>query len=173
MKTQHNPALSFVAALLILFALLCGCNNDTDNGYSQELEFVTEDYKPLNYAENGNLTGLGPELLKEICRELRIPFASEILPWDQAYTKALTNDKAVLFSTVLNADRKELFKWAGPYASIEWMFYASSQNQIELSTLDDARTVSGIGVLADYSITQGVLLDWKFNGVSSGIWNSA
>lgn len=154
MKTQHNPALNAVAALLILFALLYGCNKDTDNGYSQELEFVTEDYKPFNYAENGNLTGLGTELLKEICRELRIPFASEILPWDQAYAKALTNDKTVLFSTVLNADRKDLFKWAGPYASIDWMFYASSQNQIELSTLDDARTVSGIGVLADYSITQ-------------------
>ncbi len=83
-KTQHNPALSFVAALLILFALLNGDNKDADNGYSQELEFVTEDYKPLNYAEIGNLTGLEPELLEEICRELRIPYALEILPWDQA-----------------------------------------------------------------------------------------
>ena len=34
------------------------------------------------------------------------------------------------------------------------MFYAASQNQISLNTLEDAKTIGKIGVLADYAITQ-------------------
>ncbi len=145
--------------LFVLFSVatlttIIGCNKDLDTEDSYHLEFITEDYKPLNYVENGVLKGLGPDLLKEICNDIGISFSSEVLSWDQAYAEALANEHAVLYSTVLNAERKSLFKWAGPYASLDWNFYSSSQNPVELSSLDDARNVAGIGVLSDYAITQ-------------------
>lgn len=142
------------AAVIIFFATMAGCNKDSDSEYPYALTFVTEEYKPLNYNENGSVTGLGPELLKEICRELGIPFKTQILPWDQGYTQALEDNQTVLYSTILNAERKDLFKWAGPYASLDWLFYAASSNPLELTSLEDARQVGSIGVLQDYSITQ-------------------
>jgi len=154
MKCKHTFTLSFLLISLIFSFLISGCRKDSKSGYSFHPEFITEEYKPLNYTENGVITGLGPELLKEICRELYIPFNTEILPWEQGYSQVLSHENAVLYSTVLNAERKDLFKWAGPYASLEWQFYASSGNPLELSSMDDARTVAGIGVLPDYSITQ-------------------
>lgn len=157
-------ALLVVGFLSTVMALIYGCHKHHDTKYSYTLEFITEEYKPFNYSENGSLEGLGPDLLNEICRELGIPFSSEILSWDQAYAKALANEHGVLYSTVLNAERKSLFKWAGPYASIDWIFYASSQNPVELTSLDDARTAQAIGVLADYSITQ-YLLSQGFNNI--------
>ena len=143
----------FLLPVAILTTVI-GCNKDLETEDSYQLEFITEDYKPLNYIENGSLKGLGPDLLKEICNDIGISYSSEVLSWDQAYAKALTNEHAVLYSTVLNAERKSLFKWAGPYASLDWNFYSSSQNPVELKSLDDARNVTGIGVLRDYAITQ-------------------
>lgn len=143
--------LVFSAFIMVMFS---GCNKDSDMIYSYKLEFISEEYKPLNYLENDSLKGLGPDLLREISRELGVPFSSEVLPWNQAYAEALTNEHAVLYSTVLNAERKSLFKWAGPYASIDWTFYAVSQNAVVLASFDDARTVQHVGVLPDYAITQ-------------------
>jgi len=142
------------ATFALLIGAMVGCKKDSGTGYPHQLTFITEEYKPLNFTENGAATGLGPELLKEICRDLGIPFTTQVLPWEQGYAQALSDNQTVLYSTILNADRKELFKWAGPYASLDWLFYAASSNPIELSSFEDARLVSGIGVLQDYSITQ-------------------
>lgn len=142
---------------VILIAVIAGftsCKKADPESYRFQFQFITEEYKPLNYNDNGNLTGLGPELLKEICQQLDIPFEVSVLPWDQAYSKALETDNAVLFSTILNAHRKDLFKWAGPIASLDQVFYSSSQNPIKLNSLEDAKTIGKIGVLQDYAITQ-------------------
>lgn len=150
-------ALKVLAVILfpiIVIATISGCNKESGREYSYKLEFITEEYKPFNYTENGSLKGLGPDLLKEICNDIGISFSSEVLSWDKAYATALANEHSVLYSTILNADRKSLFKWAGPYASLEWNFYSSSENPVELKTLGDARNVVGIGVLPDYAITQ-------------------
>jgi polar amino acid transport system substrate-binding protein len=143
---------------VVLISILAGftrCKKaDTGSSYRFQFQFITEDYKPLNYNDNGNLTGLGPELLKQVCQQLDIPYDVTVLPWDQAYTKALETDNAVLFSTILNTQRKELFKWAGPIASLDQVFYSSSQNPIKLNSLGDAKSIGKIGVLQDYAITQ-------------------
>jgi ABC-type amino acid transport substrate-binding protein len=142
---------------VILIAVVAGftrCKKAGHESYRFRFQFMTEQYKPFNYTDNGNLTGLAPELLKEVCRQLDIPFDVSVLPWDQAYAKALQTDNAVLFSTILNTDRKELFKWAGPIASLDWLFYSSSQNPLILNSLEDAKSIGKIGVLKDYAITQ-------------------
>lgn len=142
---------------VIFLAMIYGCNKEPDTKYSYSLELLTDEHKPFNYTEDGSLKGLGPDLLGVICSELNIPFSSKVLPWDRAYETVLANEHAVLYSTVLNAERKSLFKWAGPYASVDWVFYASSPNPVEITSLDNARSVQGIGVLASNAITQHLL----------------
>ena len=137
---------------VILFS--AGCQKDSEEHYHFKFRFITENYKPYNYTESGEITGLAPDLLKQICLNLDIPFEVKVLPWDEGYALAQSSPDAVLFSTSMNSGRKELFKWAGPIASMEWQFYALSQNQIRLNTLDDARQVGSIGVLKDYTIEQ-------------------
>lgn len=139
----------------VIMLLLVKCKKDkTDDSYPYQFRFLTEQYKPLNYVENGNLTGLGPEILKSICNRYNIPFEVNVLPWEEAYNLALQHDNAVLFLAVLNSTRKDLFKWAGPITSLDWFFYSSAQNQIQLNSLEDAKQVNRIGVIKDHSITQ-------------------
>ncbi|MCD4680503.1 MAG: transporter substrate-binding domain-containing protein [Bacteroidales bacterium] len=141
-----------VSVIMLLFVK---CKKDKpDDSYPYQFRFLTEQYKPLNYVENGNLTGLGPEILKSICNRYNIPFEVNVLPWEEAYNLALQHDNAVLFSAVLNSTRKDLFKWAGPITSLDWFFYSSAQNQIQLNSLEDAKQVNRIGVIKDHSITQ-------------------
>jgi polar amino acid transport system substrate-binding protein len=148
--------LSIFVALLVITALfgLTQCKKSVRETYPFKFRFITEEYKPFNYTENGELTGLAPEILRAVCEELDIPFEAEVLPWDQGYSQTLQTDNAVLFSTVLNDTRRDLFKWAGPIAALDWMFYSSAQNQLFINSLDDAKAVGKIGVLADYGITQ-------------------
>lgn len=141
-----------IATLFMLF--LTQCQKGSDNNYPYSLAFYTEQYKPFNYVENNQLTGLAPEILREICIQLDIPFKVEALPWDEAYAKTLETDNAILFAAALNAERSDLFNWAGPIASLDWQFYSASQNHINLNSLEEAKNVGHIGVLKDYAITQ-------------------
>jgi len=137
-----------------MIVLFTQCDKTASDKYPYQLKFLTENYKPLNYTENSTVTGLAPDLLREICTRLNIPFDVKVLPWNEAYTQTVNTDNTVLFSTILNVDRKDIFKWAGPFASIDWFFYARPQAQIKLSSLDDAKSVTKIGVIEDYAIEQ-------------------
>lgn len=151
---MKNKILILLFSLPVFIVLTTQCKSKSEKKYPFEFQFITEEYKPLNYTEEGKLTGLAPELLHEICDRLKIPFETEVLPWEVGFAMAQSNENAVLYSTILNAERKDLFKWAGPFASLDWLFYSSSQNQLTINSLDEAREVGRIGVLRDYSIEQ-------------------
>ena len=152
---RTNQIMRYILLLPAFLLLFTQCKKKEDTTtYPYQFLFLTEQYKPLNYTDNGTVTGLAPEVLKEVCSRLNIPFEVSVLPWDQAYSKVLQTGNAVLFSTILNTERKDKFKWAGPIASLDWHFYSSSQNPVTLTSLDDAKQVGHIGVLPDYSITQ-------------------
>ena len=149
-----SPVKWYSLAILLLFS---HCDKEDDKKYPFQFQFITEEYAPLNYTDNGRVTGLAPELLEEICASLGIPFEVEVLPWSEGYLLLQEQDNAVLFSTAMNAERKEMFKWAGPIAALEWHFYAEAQNPLVLQSLDDARQLGAIGVLQDYSMEQFLL----------------
>ncbi len=156
-KTSKMKLISFRLSLLALMmaGLLTSCNKEKEKtDYPHKLIFLTEEYKPLNYTESGELAGLAPELLSIICDRLNIPFEAEVMPWSEAIAQAQSDQQAVLFSTILSPERKDLFQWVGPYASLDWRFYSTSSNPIEIQTLEDARQAESIGVIQDFSIEE-------------------
>ncbi len=152
MQKSHKHLIIFLLSFSAIFYY--SCHKADQSSYPYQFNFITEEYKPFNYVENGNLTGLAPELLRNICSHLDIRFDSKVLAWKDGYAQLQNDANTVLYSTVLNTERKDLFKWAGPYASVDWLFYSSSQKQVELSSLDDAKMVARIGAVKDYSIEQ-------------------
>ncbi|MBN1198130.1 MAG: transporter substrate-binding domain-containing protein [Bacteroidales bacterium] len=151
-RTNRISLLIILSGLLAVFS---GCNKNQENEtYWFSLDIMTESYPPFNYAGAQGVTGLSGELLKVICSRMNIPFNVDILPWSEAYTLAQGTANAMLFSTVLNDERKDLFKWAGPIASLDWYFYASADHPIPLTSLDEAKQIERIGVVPDYAITQ-------------------
>lgn len=140
---------------IVLLSFLTSCDNkENEPGPEIELKFISEEYKPFNYTDDSNPAGLAPDLLKEICSQLNIKFEIEFKDWDEGYNEALNTENAVLFSTTLNSTRKDLFKWAGPIASVDWNFYTASGNSVSIDNMDDAKMLPGIGVIKNYAIEE-------------------
>lgn len=141
---------------IILSAVLCftACEKEDTTENRKQMRFISEEYKPFNFTENSEARGLAPDLLKEICSNLSIDYEIEFTDWSNAYKHVLTNENTVLFSTALNAIRKDQFKWAGPIASLDWYLYAASGNMLVLNKLDDAKSIGAIGVIEGYAMDQ-------------------
>jgi polar amino acid transport system substrate-binding protein len=112
---------------------------------SAKLKIFTEDSPPANYLDNGKLKGVSVEIVREILRRLKLPDKIQTVPWARGYTLALTQSNVALFSTTRLPQREKLFKWVGPLYSQTWGFYARKDSAIQISSLEEAKTVSRIG----------------------------
>ncbi len=150
---MRNHFLNLSALCLFLMAMIFGCEKTEDIGYHYDLEFFTENYAPFNYEHMGGITGLAPQLLDEIASELGFSPDISLLPWNEALSMLEHTHNGVLFSMVLNNERKKRYKWAGPFAALEYHFYKDSGNDLILNSLEDAKAIGAIGVVEGYSIT--------------------
>ena len=102
--------------LALTVATLC-----FSSGYSQSptsLKYLTEDYPPYNFQEEGELKGVAVELLQEIWKEMGVPEQNiKLVPWARGYTVLQNKKNTVLFSTTRSKEREYLFKWVGPIKS--------------------------------------------------------
>lgn len=110
---------------------------------------MTEEYPPFNYTEDGKLTGLSADVMAELLKRIGHPDAIEVLPWSRAYNLIQNKDGKILFSMTRTEQRETLFKWVGPVASNQWVFFAKKGSGIKISSLDDARNVKKIGTYKD------------------------
>lgn len=139
--------------ILVVFIISCEKSESDDMGYPYDLVFFTESYAPFNFEENGSITGFAPELLDEISKDLNFKPEITLLPWSEAVSMLDDTPNGILFSMVLNSERKDRYNWAGPFASLEYHFYAASNNPIDIFSLEDAKNADAIGVVEGYSIT--------------------
>lgn len=149
MKIHKHLAPSIFFLMTII---LTACEKSED-GYHYELEFFTENYAPFNFEQDGRITGFAPQLLDEIGRKLDFRPDISLLPWGEAVSMLENTHNGALFSMVLNSERKDLHKWAGPIAALEYHFYMDSQDDLAIHSLDDAKGLDAIGVVEGYSIT--------------------
>ena len=123
----------------------------TSPGGMNDLKFVTEDYPPFNYVENGTLKGISVDMLAGVYREMNMTFTPghiQVLPWDEAYETALYENNTVVLAVTRLPEREDLFKWAGPIGSQHQVIFSSRDEHIVISTsrdLDEYR----IGVVKD------------------------
>ena len=146
-------SLAALQLLLIVLVISCDKSESDDIEYHHDLVFFTENYAPFNFKENDAVTGFAPELLNEIGKELKFSPDITLLSWNEAVSMLDDTPNGALFSMVLNSERKDRYKWAGPFAALEFNFYKASTNALTLSSIEDAKNVDAVGVVEGYSIT--------------------
>jgi polar amino acid transport system substrate-binding protein len=67
--------------------------------------------------------------------------------------------------------REKLFKWVGPLAKDQWVFYAKKGSGLIINNLDDARKVAKIGTCKD-TATEQFLKKNGFKNIVSSIEDS-
>jgi polar amino acid transport system substrate-binding protein len=155
-KSRITP-LSFLIPPVLLMAavLLTQCKKDKwlENGDPEQFTYLTEEYAPFNYTENGTLTGASVDILEKIFEGLELPLTRSAVTsqdWTTAYDATLSNTGTVLFSTVKNSTRTNLFKWAGPIATQSEAILWRPGSGVTIQEITDLNNYF-TGVVAGYS----------------------
>ncbi|NOH79656.1 amino acid ABC transporter substrate-binding protein [Vibrio sp. RE86] len=123
---------------LITLALL-GINFVAYSAHSEQLKglnFLTEQYPPYNYEQEGEIKGIAVELLQTIqlySSTPDTPVSIQVQPWPRAYRTALIKPDTVLFSTTRTPLREEIFQWAGPISKTRIVVLAKKSKNISIS----------------------------------------
>jgi diguanylate cyclase (GGDEF)-like protein/PAS domain S-box-containing protein len=116
---------------------------------AENFKIYTEEYPPYNYTENGKITGISTEIVREILHRIQHPDSIEVSPWSKAYRLIREEDYNALYSTTRAPFRENLFKWVGPLVPNNTVLFARTSDNISINSIDDARAVGQIGVYKD------------------------
>jgi polar amino acid transport system substrate-binding protein len=168
MPPSRNNMFHFLILLLLGWILLgCGCLTEQPSGngtatvsptvtvpatYSiNDVTFYTEQNPPFNYRENGTLVGISVDLLEAVTEKMGEKVSRDqvhLIPWDNGYQAALTQNNTALFTTVRLPAREQLFKWAGPIYPYTNALFARKDRNISITSPEDLKGYR-IGVIPD------------------------
>jgi polar amino acid transport system substrate-binding protein len=142
---------------LYLSALLLSCLQLQP---AHSVEIVTENFPPYNYREDGEIRGVGTEVVQAVLKELGIEAKTRIYPWARTIAMAKNNKNTLIYSIGRNEKREKQFKWVGVIAPVDfYLFSLKERNDIDLKTLDDAKQyrIGTIreGIREQYLLSQG------------------
>jgi polar amino acid transport system substrate-binding protein len=140
-------ALSLAVLMALLLPALLGCAAKTTT--SLALTVLTEEAPPMNYTENGQVTGLATDVVRGIMNRLGVGYHIQCKPWSEGYDMVQKQANVALFATARTAARENLFQWVGPIAAHQWVFFSRSNSGLNITSLDDAKKVGSIAVYKD------------------------
>ena len=122
---------------------------------AKDLTYITEQYPPYNYQENGKLQGISVDLLEKIWMKMGVNLnrsAIKLLPWTEGYQTTLKENNTVLFTTFRTPQREQLFKWVGPIASGRDALLARCDRDITITTPEDLKKYKIGGIKDDIAV---------------------
>lgn len=130
-----------------LFAHSRSLTTDERNKAKQiTLDLITEEWPPINFTKNGQLTGFTIELISEIMARHQQHYSIRALPWHLGFQAAQQKPNTGLIATARTPSRENQFKWVGPLFTQTWGFIARKDAKIRLEKLEDAKKIAKIGV---------------------------
>jgi polar amino acid transport system substrate-binding protein len=113
------------------------------------LEFVTEEFPPLNFSNNGQADGFGSEVVRAILHRENLTAPMTVYPWARAYKLAQIQSNVGLYCLARTVEREKLFQWVGPIGNIESKFYTTSNSELHVDNFTDAKSAYAVIVLRE------------------------
>jgi polar amino acid transport system substrate-binding protein len=150
-RFRTSPATAALSGLILLLLLLpAGTANGA--GPAERLAgytWLTEEYYPFNYRENGVMKGVSVDLLRMVWAELGTEgHPVECMPWARAYERVQHEPGTALFCMARTPEREHAFRWAGPIASVRFVLIARKDHHLHLDSLDGLKGLS-VGTLRE------------------------
>jgi len=166
-----------LVSVVLGFAILCGCTSPgtTENKSTEKagpatdagIRIITEELPPFNYAApDGMATGQSTEVVNGILARMNQLAQIEILPWSEGYNRTLAGPRTALFSTGRTDEREQLFRWAGPIASVDYVLYTRNGSGLQIGSLEAAKKAGRTGVVKDDARHQ-FLLENRFANITT------
>ena len=140
----------------ILVVAGCAATLHKNVNGTADLKILTEECAPLNFMENGKITGQVTEVVRELLKRTGTDNHIQIGTWEEGYKAVLTKPNVVLFSMAMTPERKDLLQWVGPVASLDTSLYARKGSGIKIETLEEAKKVKRIATVTEYYTEQAM-----------------
>ncbi|MBC3933913.1 transporter substrate-binding domain-containing protein [Undibacterium sp. CY7W] len=142
MSSDYNQSMGISSfSLLILRLTLIALLGFSGHARSAELTIVTEHLPPLNYEEQGEVTGYSTEIVNAVMRNANLQVPIHVLPWARAYQLALTQANTLIFSITRTKERESDFVWIGPVSPRQIHLYKlKSRKDIQVRSPTDMRS---------------------------------
>jgi polar amino acid transport system substrate-binding protein len=126
---------------LRLSCILAFCCSAHAKATDAHLILTTEDYPPFNMVDpnNGNISGISTEKVKEIMHRAGETYTITAYPWARAFQMARTDANTCVFSTTRMPEREAMFKWVGPLVKNNWFIFARADDTRKPKSLEDLR----------------------------------
>ncbi len=138
-----------IIASLLFFS--CESSLQAQTIQAKDLIYLTENYPPHNFKENGKLTGVSVEILQLIWEKLNLNNQREdikIVPWARGMDKIKNEPNIVLFGMGYSPDRLKFLNWVGPYYSHSLYLIGKKDKNYSINSLDDAKPYK-VGVVRE------------------------
>src|ERR1039458_147276 len=147
--------LCFLCLIWIVF-LFAGRASTIQTGATKpdSLKIYTESYPPLNFVENGKVTGLATEVVWELMKMTGMGADIQLVTGEEGYKAVMERPNVALFSVVMTPERKPFLQWVGPIAFLDTDFYARKGSEFGIKYLADAKKLPKIVVVKDHETSQ-------------------
>ncbi|MCK9556714.1 MAG: transporter substrate-binding domain-containing protein [Candidatus Cloacimonetes bacterium] len=132
----------------------------------EELRLLTENYPPLTFIQNEEVTGFGTDVVNAIQAELGTDFPIQLTSWEDAYATALSEENVVLFTMDKTPEREELFHFIGPLGSNVASFYCHRDRMLVPNDVEKAKTYKSIATTTNW-FTEQHLRELGFKNIVS------
>lgn len=131
-----------VLAALLLFPLTAS---------AEKVIFVTEDYPPYVYEENGRATGFDSDTIREVCKRLGIEPKFRFLPWKRALSQVKRGTAHAIYSLMRTDERSEFLYYPSEILCVDKnVIFGRKGSGIKVLCLDDLKEIT-LGVVVEYS----------------------
>ncbi|WP_157822297.1 substrate-binding periplasmic protein [Psychromonas sp. Urea-02u-13] len=122
--------------------------------YAQPIQIVTEQYPPYNYEQDGEIKGIGTEVVQAVFKEAGMAANIKVYPWARAYKNALKRENVLIYSISRTQQREKFFKWVGVIVPIDFYIYSLiERTDIHIDQLEGAQQYS-IGTVRSDALEQ-------------------
>jgi len=139
-----------LSIIFLFFAGVTGMAEESPTDLTG-LTWVTEEFPPYNFMDNGTASGLMVDMITAIARKAGEDLPREsitFLPWSEAYQNAVHTPGTVIFSIARTPEREDLFSWIGPVVTADITLYSSRSRNISIHDPADLAEYT-IGAVAD------------------------
>lgn len=147
--------LALVVSILLCLSLALAQDPD-------HILYMTEDYPPYNFMEDGSLKGISVDLMMLMLEKLESKVSREdirLYPWPRAYQLVQNKAQTCLFAMTKTEAREKLFKWVGPFFPEQIVLIALKVRNIRINSIQ-ALDKYKIGVVTD-DIAELILAEKK------------
>jgi polar amino acid transport system substrate-binding protein len=124
---------------LVLAALLPFASAPGAWAAGPELTIEAEISPPESEQVDGEMSGITGEMLKRALARAAVSATISPVPWQRAYSDALANPMTCAYPTSVTDERLPLFKWVGPLTRNDWVLVGTTDADIKLDRVEDAK----------------------------------